>query len=139
MTPTPRTQPDASLIYLLDSVGYVQAAMAQQVLVSGSHGGMSAARFVAPHKPALVVFNDAGVGRDQAGISGLAWLALQGVPAFAVSHATARIGEAQSTYDDGVVTHCNKLAAEAGASPGQRCAQAVQRVCPFAKLPLSKA
>ncbi len=121
-------------IFLLDSVGYVQPDMAQQVLVSGSHGGMSAARFVAPLQPALAVFNDAGGGRDDAGISGLAWLDDQAIAAFAVGHFSARIGDARSTYHDGVVTHCNARAAALGVELGQACAQAVQRACPRARL-----
>jgi hypothetical protein len=45
----------------------------------------------------------------------------QGLAACTVSHATARIGEAASTLDTGVVSHCNTLAQSHGVMPGQTC------------------
>jgi hypothetical protein len=68
----------------------------------------------------LTVFNDAGVGKDDAGIVALAMLQAAGLAAATVAHDSARIGEARSTLDDGIVSHVNALVAARGLAPGQR-------------------
>ncbi len=88
-------------------------------MVSGSHGGLSAGRFALAAAPRLAVFNDAGVGKDGAGIAALALLQAHGVAACTVAHDSARIGEAASTFDDGVISHVNAAAASVGMAPGQ--------------------
>jgi hypothetical protein len=114
-------------LHLLDSVGHVQPAMHGAVLVSGSHGGRSAAQFVIGLRPRLVVFNDAGLGRDGAGIAGLALLQDAGLAACTVAHSSARIGEAESTLADGIVSHANAAAAALGIAAGMACREAVRR------------
>ncbi|MGV3570184.1 MAG: hypothetical protein ACO1PB_06255 [Ramlibacter sp.] len=89
--------------------------------MTGSHGGLSSARFACATRPLLVVFNDAGIGRDGAGIAGLALLQREGLAACTVGHLTARIGEARSTFDDGIISHANAHAAALGVAPGQTC------------------
>jgi hypothetical protein len=105
---------------LVDSITEAVGRAEGAVVVSGSHGGVSAARFAAAARPLLAVFNDAGVGRDGAGIAGLALLQTQGIAACTVAHTSARIGEARSTLDDGVISHVNAVAAGLGAIPGGR-------------------
>jgi hypothetical protein len=56
--------------------------------------------------------------RDGAGIAGLEWLQQHGVAALAVAHHSARIGEAASTWHDGVISATNAAAAALGAQPG---------------------
>ncbi|HRH76688.1 MAG TPA: hypothetical protein PK129_05000, partial [Cellvibrionaceae bacterium] len=90
------------------------------VVVSGSHGGTSAARFAIQAAVRVAVFNDAGVGRDGAGVAGLALLQTAGIAGCTVSHDSARIGEARSTLDDGVISHANAYAEALGATPGLR-------------------
>ena len=98
------------------------------VAVSGSHGGISSARYALAARPCMAVFNDAGVGLDQAGVAALPFLQDQGVAACAVSHQSARIGDARSTWATGVISHCNALAEALGAAPGTPCAELVQRL-----------
>jgi hypothetical protein len=88
------------------------------VVVSGSHGGLSAARFALQAQPFLAVFNDAGIGKDSAGIAALPWLQQHGIAALAVAHGSARIGEADSTWEDGVISTVNDAATALGARPG---------------------
>jgi hypothetical protein len=88
------------------------------VVVTGSHGGTSAGRYAQALGARLVVFNDAGGGKDDAGISALAMLQARGLAACAVSSASARIGEARSTLDDGVVSHANAAALALGIATG---------------------
>jgi hypothetical protein len=93
--------------------------------VSGSHGGASSARYAIAARPLLSVFNDAGVGKDAAGIAGLAMLQAQGLAGCTVAHASARIGDARSTLADGIISHLNDAARALGLHEGQRCEAAI--------------
>ena len=107
---------------LVDSITELKpAADAGCLAVSGSHGGISSARYALAARPLLSVFNDAGVGKDAAGLAALDFLQGHGLAACTVSHDSARIGEAQSTLDDGLISHCNALALALGALPGRPC------------------
>jgi hypothetical protein len=110
MTSTSERRP----LRLVDSITELGPPDAGCVAVSGSHGGLSSARYAQAAKPWLSVFNDAGVGKDQAGIAGLGTLQQAGLAALAVSHASARIGQASSTLQDGVVSHANEAAQALG-------------------------
>lgn len=116
-------------LHLVDSAARITPAMAGAVVVTGSHGGDSAARFALDGQPFLVVFNDAGVGLDGAGISGLQLLQAAGIAAAAVAHTSARIGHAGSTWHDGVISHAKGLAAASGVSPGRLCREALLALC----------
>lgn len=118
----------APTLRLVDSIAELTAADRGCVAISGSHGGVSAARYALAAVPLLTVFNDAGVGRDAAGIAALALLQVRGLAACTVSHASARIGEARSTLEDGVVSHANEMARASGVEPGMRCAELVARL-----------
>jgi hypothetical protein len=111
-------------IVLIDSIAALSAAEAGAVVVSGSHGGVSAARYALGVPIAGVLFNDAGVGKDGAGIAGLALLQGAGVPAAAVSHASACIGEAADTLTSGVISHANEATRRRGVAPGESAREA---------------
>ena len=110
---------------VVDSITELRPADAGCIAVSGSHGGISSARYALAARPLLSVFNDAGVGRDNAGIAALGFLQMHGLAACAVAHHSARIGEAASTLDEGVVSHANATAAALGVHPGQSLHEAV--------------
>ncbi len=111
---------------VVDSITELRPQDAGCVAVSGSHGGISSAQYALAARPLLSVFNDAGVGKDQAGLAALAFLQAHGLAACTVAHDSARIGEAGSTLDDGIVSHCNALALALGATPGRRCRALVE-------------
>lgn len=115
-------------IVLLDSVTEVTAEHAGKVVVTGSHGGLSAGRYAQEVAAQLYVFNDAGVGKDGAGIAALAMLDATGQAALAVAHTSARIGEALDAWSAGVVSKVNGAAAGLGFSEGQRLRDAVERL-----------
>ena len=96
--------------------------------MSGSHGGISSARYALAARPLISVFNDAGVGRDQAGLAALPFLQSHGLAACTVGHMSARIGEADSTFADGIISHANALALALGVEPGQRCRQVMEKL-----------
>ena len=75
--------------------------------------GLYAAYLAAKLGVAAAIFNDAGIGRDRAGIAGLDYLAELGIPAAAVGNMTARIGDGADMMARGIVTHANLLAAAA--------------------------
>ncbi len=110
---------------IVDSITQLGPQDAGCIAVSGSHGGLSSARYALAARPLLSVFNDAGVGKDAAGLAALDFLLAHGLAACTVSHASARIGEAQSTLDEGVVSHANAPALRLGARPGLACRQLV--------------
>jgi hypothetical protein len=73
-----------------------------------------------------LVAHDAGVGRDAAGISGLPLADRLGVPAAAVAARSARIGDGDSVYADGVISHVNRIAAALGVAQDQAAAVAAR-------------
>jgi hypothetical protein len=107
-------------LLVLDSITEALGTGAGCIVVSGSHGGLSAGRFALDAQVWLAVFNDAGVGKDAAGIAALALLQAHGIAACTVAHTSARIGEARSTLEDGVISHANAAAGAAGADVGRR-------------------
>ena len=112
-------------VWLLDSVTQGGAEQTGAVVVTGSHGGLSVAHYAAAYRPRLVVFNDAGVGKEAAGVAGLARLEHVGIAAVAVAAASARIGEAADTWASGVISHVNAPAAALGFRVGVRLCEAV--------------
>lgn len=104
----------------------VPGADAGCLAVSGSHGGISSAQYAWAAQPLLAVFNDAGVGKDRAGLAALPFLQGHGIAACTVGHQSARIGEARSTLEDGVLSHCNAQALALGIAPGQPCGQVIR-------------
>ena len=117
-----------------DSVTKLGDPARGRVVVSGSHCGVYAAYLAARAGARGVVLNDASVGRDAAGIGGLAWLAELGIPAAAIDYRTARIGDGADTLARGVVSHVNAVAHAFGCTPGQSArecaAQLVARASP---------
>ena len=99
-------------MFLLDSIAHISNAHANAVVISGSHGGRSAAEFVIAlsQKPSCVFFNDAGGGKDNAGMVALDILQAHNIPCACYSHMSARIGDAQDGYDSGLVSAVNPLA-----------------------------
>ena len=106
---------------IVDSITELSAVDAGCIAVSGSHGGISSARYALVARPVLSVFNDAGVGKDGAGLAARDYLQVHGLAACTVSHSSARIGEAQSTLIDGIVSYQNVLELALGAVTGHRC------------------
>jgi len=101
-------------LVLLDSVTQVEFRHAGQLVVTGSHGGASVVPYARAVRAWLYVFNDAGVGKDGAGIAALDLLDADGIAAVTVAHTSARIGEAMDAWEHGVVTHLNGAALALG-------------------------
>ncbi len=103
-----------------DSVSLLEADDDGRIAVTASHGERLAGLAtdgVRP-RPWLVTFNDAGIGKDSAGIGRLPLLQQRGIAALTVSAHSARIGDARSCYEDGVVSCANARARELGCRIG---------------------
>ena len=113
-------------VLLLDSITWVEAGDAGHIVVSGSHGGRSAGEYAVLFPLALCCLNDAGVGKDQAGIAALAMLDERDIPGVAYSHNSARIGEACDAWEHGVISDVNTRAAELGFAIGLELRKAIE-------------
>lgn len=109
-------------LVLIDSAAMVEPADAGQIIVTGSHGGLVGGdpAYALRVEGSAAVFNDAGIGIEDAGLGRLPALEQRGIAAFTVAAASARIGEALSTYEDGIVSAANERARASGAVPGAR-------------------
>jgi len=122
-------------IICVDSVTAVTAAMAGRVVVAGSHGGIFAAAWAATRGLRGIILNDAGIGLDEAGIAGIAWLDRHGLPGAATSHLTARIGDGAHMWARGRVSVVNRAAAALGCAVGlsvEETAERMRRAVPAA-------
>lgn len=115
----------AHQVILTDTVTTIGPDAAGKIIVTGSHGGLSAAAYAARVQALLYVFNDAGLGKDCAGIAGLARLETAAIAACAVAHTSARIGEAHDTLESGVISHLNDKARALGLVAGQSIRAAI--------------
>jgi len=125
-------------ILTADSITRIGPEAAAAVVVNGSHGGLYAAYAAAKLRVGAAIFNDAGVGRDNAGIAGLDYLQALGVPAATVGHDTARIGDGSDMMARGVITHANDAAIVLGCRRGMTCREAgaaLQRAAPRGREP----
>lgn len=113
-------------ILVVDSATRLGADAVDAVVVCGSHGGLYPAWLAARAGVRAVVFNDAGIGRHQAGIAGVHWLAALGIAAVALDHDSARIGDGADMLAAGRVSMANDIAAGHGCLPGHTCAQVVR-------------
>ena len=98
------------------------------VIVTGSHGGRYAAYLTLKAHPRAVIHNDAGIGKDDAGIAVLAMAEALGVAAATVSHASCRIGDAADMMTRGVIRDANATARALGVTAGMTCRDAALRL-----------
>ncbi|BCX17603.1 MAG: hypothetical protein KatS3mg117_1285 [Geminicoccaceae bacterium] len=107
-------------VWACDSAALVRPEDRGRIVVTGSHGGLLGGRpesaIGAPVFAAL--FNDAGIGIDEAGTTRLPALDERGIAAATVDAETARIGDARSTFAEGIVSRVNRCAAALGGRPG---------------------
>ncbi len=120
--------PDTDDLLVIDSVTRMDERHRGKVLVAGSHGGVYAAYLAALGRLRGVILNDAGGGKEDAGIGGLPYLDDAGIAAATISHRSARIGDGADMLARGVISHVNRLAAAVGCTPGMACAECAARL-----------
>lgn len=114
-------------VLLTDSTAYGDPGDAGHIVVAGSHGGLPG-KYGKDILLAAIFLNDAGVGKDRAGIAALELFHRIGVPAAAYSNRSARIGDAQDAWDNGVISFVNGTAADLGFTAGEPVKAAIRRV-----------
>ena len=119
-------------IIACDSASLVKPADADAIIITGSHGGKLAGRpgYGLAVQARGAVFNDAGVGIDMAGVQRLEILDQNSTPAVTVDAMTARIGDARSAWESGVISHINTQAAKRGVTIGMTVPTFVELLTP---------
>lgn len=104
------------------------------VVVSGSYGGEYNAFHAGKWGLRGVVLNDAGVGKDEAGIRGLPYLDRIGLAAATADAMTCHIADGDHMLEHGRISHVNEAARKAGCAVGQsvrECAE-IMKSAPIA-------
>ncbi len=107
-------------VWGVDSTSLLVPGDKGAVMITASHGsrfGSLPNRPIAG-PPLAVIFNDAGGGADDCGFSRLPALDDEAVIAATVAAASARIGDARSAWQSGIISHANTKAAAADIRPG---------------------
>jgi hypothetical protein len=105
------------VICVVDSVSLLRPIDKDTVVVTGSHGGLPGMDVRRALRVAALaaVFNDAGIGLNNAGFGRLSVLERWNIAAATVSADSARIGDGESTLNDGRISQLNGVAHSLGA------------------------
>ena len=94
------------------------------VLCTAGHTGVSAAYYLRKFRPRGFICSDGGKGKNDAGVAALKLVEADGLAGATVDARTARMGDGLSTFNDGVISACNELAARVGVEVGQPAREA---------------
>jgi hypothetical protein len=106
-------------ILTVASCSNIRAEHRSHVVVSGSYGGRYNAFNAAKWPVRAVIMNDAGIGKDNAGIVGLEFLDQIDMAAATADAQTCHIGDGDHMLAHGIISHVNRTAAALGCAPGQ--------------------
>lgn len=107
-------------IVCTDSIAYaLPEDRERNVLCTAGHTGRSVIGYFRDYRPWAFICSDGGIGKNGSGLSALDAVEPDGIPGASVSALTARMGDGQSTYFDGVISAANKLARDKGVQVGQ--------------------
>jgi uncharacterized protein YunC (DUF1805 family) len=110
-------------VIALDTIAYGDERINGHVICMGSHSGQSMADYVERYQLAGSITNDAGNPPNRSAVKGLDRLADRGIAAAVVDNNTARMGDGVSTWETGVISEVNKVAADIGISIGMTAQQ----------------
>lgn len=123
------TSPSGRSVVITDSIIFATAEdRGRNVLVTAGHTGTSGASFLVEFAPWGFICSDGGRAKNDSGIAGLAITDQHGLAGAAVDAQTAAIGDAYSTYYDGVISACNDAARRRGVEVGQPAREAASRL-----------
>ncbi len=100
----------------------------RNVLVTAGHTGTSGASFLLEFRPWGFICSDGGGGKNESGTAGLAIVEKEGLAGASVSAKSAAIGDAYSTYHDGIIVACNKPAERRGVKVGMSAKEAAHKL-----------
>jgi hypothetical protein len=111
------------------SCSFVRDEHRSQVIVSGSYGGRYNAFNAAKWGVRGVIMNDAGIGKDNAGIRGLDFLDQISLAAATADAQTCHIGDGDHMLAHGIISHVNRSAAALGCAPNQTVRHCAEIMC----------
>lgn len=117
-------------IVVMDSMTYVDSRNgAADVLIAASYfGSMPVCHWVLPIRPKGVIAQEAGGGKNMAGVSGLWALDAHGIPGAATATASCRISDGADMYANGVIAQANATAQKLGVAAGMTAKEAADRM-----------
>ena len=115
-------------LIIVDTTSDVHEGNDTDVIVTGSHSGINSCEYLAGHNIKGAIGNDAGMGKENAGIAGMEILEEQGIPAAAVSCLSARIGNGTSTYEQGKISAVNETGKKLGITIGMSAREAADKM-----------
>jgi hypothetical protein len=96
----------------------------RNVLCTAGHTGRSVVDYFRQFRPWGFICSDGGVGKNKSGVSALEDVEVDGIAGASVDALTARMGDGQSTYFDGVISAANSVARAKGVRVGQAAREA---------------
>jgi len=111
-------------IIVTNTAGSYDENNKNDVVIDGSHFGVNSAKMAVDAAVKGRIGNDAGIGKNSAGIAGLNILEKVGIPGAAVSSMSAKIGVGMSTWDTGKVSTVNESARKIGVKVGMTTKEA---------------
>ena len=111
-------------VLVFDSVTKLPPEADGAVVIGASHAAVYAAYMSAKFGCRAAIHHDAGIGKDEAGVSGLAYADRLGMAMAAVATASARIGDGADLQARGIISRANGLAAACGVVPGMPAREA---------------
>ena len=125
--------PSGRTVVCTDSIAFgLPEDRGANVLVTAGHTGRSAVPYLEKFLPHAFICSDGGMGRERSGVAALPVLAARGVAGAAVDARTARMGDALSSWETGVISAVNDLAREAGVTEGMPCREAAELLVAWA-------
>ena len=115
-------------IVLADSAAEMDESNKGDVFVNGSHCGINVGEISLHTGVGAMIGNDAGLGKNNAGIVALKMCDEQGIPAAAVAAMSAKIGSGMSTYEQGQISVVNEAAKKLGVSVGMSAKEAADKL-----------
>jgi len=119
---------EGAKILTVASCSNIRAEHRSHVVVSGSYGGRYNAFNAAKWPVRAVIMNDAGIGKDKAGIIGLDFLDQIDLAAATADAGTCHIGDGEHMLAHGIISHVNRNAAAIGCTPGQSVRDCARRM-----------
>jgi uncharacterized protein YunC (DUF1805 family) len=117
-----------SRIIIVETTSDVNESNSNDIIVTGSHQGENSGEYLLNCKVKGVIGNDAGKGKQDAGIASLKFLDQHGIPAAAVGTMTAKIGNGNSTYEQGKLSAANETARKLGITVGMSAKDAADKM-----------
>lgn len=112
-------------VVLLDSIAHSAPEHRDRIIVGGSHGGLNVGKVLLNRvHPKFAVLNDAGMGKNDAALLGVKLLGENGIAAASADCMTAMIGNADDTYENGVLSFVNSAAEKMGIKVGMTVKEA---------------